>query len=72
MLGGPGAIGPMEIGDEVMSIWGVVAIAFVVLVIALTWVATLWGRYTRPEGDEQEGHSDRERHSDGDTLPKAA
>lgn len=72
MLGGPGAIGPMEIGDEVMSIWGVVAIAFVVLVIALTWVATLWGPYTRLEGDEREGHSDRERHSDGDTLPKAA
>ena len=72
MLGGPGAIGPMEIGDEVMSIWGVVAIAFVVLVIALTWVATLWGRYTRLEGDEREGYSDRERHSDGDTVPKAA
>ena len=72
MLGGPGAIGPMEIGDEVMSNWGVVAIAFVVLVIALTWVATLWGRYARPEGDEQEGHSDRVGHSDGHTLPKAA
>jgi hypothetical protein len=66
MLGGPGTIGPMEIGDAVMWIWGVVAIAFVVLVIVLTWVATLWGRYTRPEGDE------REVHSDSDTLPKAA
>jgi hypothetical protein len=66
MLGGPGAIGPTEIGDEVTWIWGVVAIAFVVLVIVLTWVATLWGRYTRPEGEE------REDHSDGDTLPKAA
>ena len=69
MLAGPGAprtIGPMEIGDDVMWIWGVVAIAFVVLVVALTWVATLWSRYTRPEDDERGGHSD------GDTLPKAA
>jgi hypothetical protein len=69
MLAGAGTIGPMEIGDDVMWIWGVVAIAFVVLVLALTWVATLWGRYTRPEDDDREG---RERHSDGDTLPKAA
>jgi len=69
MLGGPGAIGPTEIGDEVTWIWGVVAIAFVVLVIALTWVATLFGRYTRREGDERD---EREDHSDGDTLPKAA
>lgn len=68
MLGGPGAIGPTEIGDEVMWIWGVVAIAFVVLVIVLTWVATLWGRYTRSEGDADQ----REIHSDDDTLPKAA
>jgi len=57
----------MEIGDDVMWIWGVVAIAFVVLVVALTWVATLWGRYTRPEGGEREVQ-----HSEDDTLPKAA
>jgi hypothetical protein len=57
----------MEIGDDVMWIWGVVAIAFVVLVVALTWVATLWGRYTRPEGGEPEVQ-----HSDDYTLPKAA
>jgi hypothetical protein len=56
----------MEVGDEVMWIWGVVAIAFVVLVVALNWVATLWGRYTRPVGDE------RKVHSDNHTLPKAA
>jgi len=69
MLGGSETIGPPEIGDEVMWIWGVVAIAFVVLVIVLTWVALLWGRYTRPEGEERE---QREVHSDGDALPKAA
>jgi hypothetical protein len=66
MLAGPGTIGPMEIGDDVMWIWGVVAIAFVLLVVALTWVATLWG-YTRPEGGER-----GVLHSDDDTLPRAA
>ena len=65
MLGGPGTIGPMEIGDEVMWIWGVVAIAFVVLVVGLTWFSTLRGRYTR-DNDE------RKIHSDDDTLPRAA
>ena len=49
-----------------MAAVALVAIAFVVLVVALNWLATLWGRYTRTEGDE------REVHSDNDTLPKAA
>jgi flagellar biosynthesis/type III secretory pathway M-ring protein FliF/YscJ len=60
MLGGPGTIGPMEIGDEVSWLWSVATMAFVVLVVALTWFSAVWGRNSRPASDERDVHQDAE------------
>jgi hypothetical protein len=70
MLGGPGTIGPMEIADEVSWLWSIAAIAFVVLVVALTWFSALWGRNSRPASDERDVRQDAE--ADASELRKAA
>lgn len=70
MLGGPRTIGPMEFGDDMQWVWSVVVIAFVVLVVALNWFATVRGRNTRSSSDEQQDHLDSS--SGPDALGKAA